>query len=54
MIPKPFARIVITIGEPVDPPDGASMDEIEATRAKMQSMIEALIEEGKATLSEAA
>lgn len=54
MIPKPFARIVIAVGEPVDPPDGASMDEIEATRAKMQSATEALIEEGKAALIEAA
>jgi lysophospholipid acyltransferase (LPLAT)-like uncharacterized protein len=53
MIPKPFARIVIAVGEPVEVPRDLSMDEIEAIRAKTQSAIEALIQASKAAVVEA-
>ncbi len=53
MIPKPFARIVIAVGEPVDVPRGSSMEEMEAIRAKMQSAIEALIQASKAAVVDA-
>ena len=54
MIPKPFARIVIAVGNPIDIPRDASMNEIEAIRAKAQSAIEALIQASKAAVVEAA
>jgi lysophospholipid acyltransferase (LPLAT)-like uncharacterized protein len=44
MIPKPFARIVITIGAPIDPPRGASMEEIEAARDEIQAAMDAVIQ----------
>jgi hypothetical protein len=36
-IPKPFARIVITIGEPIDVPRGTSMKDLERIRIEMQA-----------------
>ena len=53
MIPKPFARIVIAIGEPVTVPRNASLEEMEVIRAKMQSALEALIQESKAAVIDA-
>ena len=53
MIPKPFARIVIAVGEPIDVPRGSSMAEMEAIRAKMQSAIGALIQASKAAVVDA-
>ena len=53
MIPKPFARIALAVGEPVEVPRNASMSEMEAIRARMQSAIESLIQESKAALVEA-
>ncbi|MBT8107273.1 MAG: lysophospholipid acyltransferase family protein [Gammaproteobacteria bacterium] len=44
MIPKPFARIVITIGAPIDPPRGASMEEIENARDEIQAAMDAVIQ----------
>ncbi len=53
MIPKPFARVVVAVGEPIEVPRGASMEEIEEIRDRMQAAIEALIQESKATLADA-
>ncbi len=53
MIPKPFARIAIAVGEAIDVPRNSSMDEIEAIRARMQSAIESLIQASKAAVVEA-
>ena len=53
MIPKPFARIVVAIGEPIEVPRKASPAEIEAIRAQMQSALESLIQESKAAVVEA-
>jgi hypothetical protein len=53
MIPKPFARIAIAIGEPIDVPRDVSRRETEAIRAKAQSAIEALIQASKAAVVEA-
>jgi lysophospholipid acyltransferase (LPLAT)-like uncharacterized protein len=47
MVPAPFAKIVITIGEPIDPPRGASMEEIEAARDTMQAAMDAVIQASK-------
>ena len=54
MIPKPFSRVVVAVGEPIEVPRSASMEEIEAVRDRMQSAIEALIQESKAALVDAA
>ena len=53
MIPKPFARIVVAVGEPMEVPRGASMEEIEAVRGQMQAAIDDLIQESKALLADA-
>ena len=53
MVPKPFARIAIAIGEPIDVPRGVSMDDMEDIRAATQTAIEAMIQESKAAVTEA-
>jgi lysophospholipid acyltransferase (LPLAT)-like uncharacterized protein len=50
MVPKPFARVAIAIGEPIEVPRNASMDDIEALRARMQDAIEALVQESRAAV----
>lgn len=47
MVPAPFAKIVITIGEPIDPPRGASMEEIESARDEIQAAMDAVIQVSK-------
>ena len=42
MIPKPFAKTVVAVGEPIEVPGGASADDLEAVRVAMQDAIEAL------------
>jgi len=53
MIPKPFARVVVGVGEPIEVPRSASMDDIEAIRARMQTALEELIQASKAALVDA-
>lgn len=53
MIPKPFARVAIAIGEPVDVPRGASKEELENLREAMQAAIEAMVQESKAAVVDA-
>lgn len=53
MVPKPFARIVIAVGEPLPVPRNASLEQMEAIRAEMQSALEALIQESKAAVADA-
>ncbi len=53
MIPKPFARVAIAIGEPVDVPRTASKDELERLRETMQSAIEAMVQESRAAVVDA-
>jgi lysophospholipid acyltransferase (LPLAT)-like uncharacterized protein len=50
MIPKPFARIALAIGEPVEVPPELSRAELEKFRARMQAELDALVEECKARL----
>lgn len=45
MIPKPFARVALAIGEPVEVPGELSRQELEKFRTRMQSSIETLITE---------
>lgn len=53
MIPKPFARVVTAVGEPIEVPRNASMDDIEAIRAQMQTALETLIQDSKSALIDA-
>jgi lysophospholipid acyltransferase (LPLAT)-like uncharacterized protein len=50
MIPKPFSRTIVAVGEPIEVPRGASPADLEAIRLKMQASIEALREQCKAAL----
>ena len=53
MIPKPFARIAIGVGEPLEVPRGASQEDIERLRAQMESTIQSLIQDSKAAVVDA-
>ena len=53
MIPKPFARVAIAIGEPIPVPRDAPMGAIEDIRAKAQSAIEKLIQASKVAVRDA-
>ncbi len=50
MIPKPFARVVYAIGEPIVIPRGTSMDKLEDYRLQMQYATNALMAESKQLL----
>lgn len=42
LIPKPFARIMIAVGEPIDVPRGLPAGELESVRDEIQSAMESL------------
>ena len=50
MIPKPFARVVLAIGEPIEVPRGTSMEKLEDFRLEMQYAINALMAESEQAL----
>ena len=50
MIPKPFARVVLAVGEPVVVPKGTAMDKLEEYRLEMQYATNALMAESKQLL----
>ena len=45
IIPKPFSRIVITIGEPLTIPKGLMTEDLEPYRLQMQNSLRALSEQ---------
>jgi len=47
MIPKPFARVVLAIGEPIEVPRGTSMEKLEEYRLQMQYASNALMAEAQ-------
>lgn len=47
MIPKPFARIVIAIGEPVPVPRSVPVDKLEPLRLNVQEAVMSLMEESE-------
>jgi len=51
MIPKPFARIVIAVGEPIEVPRGLPASGLEDMRDKMQAAMETLLEEAEQHVS---
>ena len=52
MIPKPFSRVVLAVGEPVVVPRNASMDKLEDYRLEMQYATNALVVESKQLLEQ--
>jgi lysophospholipid acyltransferase (LPLAT)-like uncharacterized protein len=50
MIPKPFARIVLAVGEPHPVPAGSSMEDLESHRKNIQDSLMLLIEQSKEAL----
>ena len=53
MIPKPFAKVVLVVGEPVVVPRDVAMDKLDEYRLEMQYAINALMAESKQTLESA-
>lgn len=51
MIPKPFARIVLAVGEPIEIPRGLPASGLEDMRDKMQAAMESLLEEAQQQVS---
>ena len=50
MVPKPFARIVIAVGEPIPVPREIALDELEPVRANVQAAVMSLMEESEQAL----
>jgi len=50
MIPKPFARVVLAVGEPIEVPRNASMERLEDYRLQMQYATNTLMQESKQIL----
>lgn len=50
MIPKPFARVVLAVGEPIAVPATASMNDLEQYRTRMENATNSLMEESKRLL----
>jgi len=50
-LPKPFARLVIAIGEPVEVPARASAEELETCRRQMENAVNSLCERSKDALA---
>jgi lysophospholipid acyltransferase (LPLAT)-like uncharacterized protein len=53
MIPKPFSRIVLAVGEPYDVPRDASLDDLEPQRLAVQEAVMSLMRESEEILPEA-
>jgi hypothetical protein len=51
MIPKPFARIVLAVGEPVRVPADTPLDQINEYRLQMQTAVNRLMEQSKQELA---
>ena len=47
MIPKPFSRVVLAVGEPIEVPRGANMEQLEDYRLQMQYATNALMVESQ-------
>ncbi len=51
MIPKPFARIALAVGEPVEIPPGFSRERLEEFREQMQTAMDTLVAECRERLA---
>jgi lysophospholipid acyltransferase (LPLAT)-like uncharacterized protein len=53
MIPKPFARVVLAVGEPQVIPAGSSMEDLETHRKNMEDAVKSLTERSEKALAAA-
>jgi hypothetical protein len=51
MIPKPFARIVLAVGEPLEVPRDTPLDRIDEYRLRMQNAVNGLMDEATRELA---
>ena len=51
MIPKPFARIVVAVGDPIEVPRSLPADQLETARAEVQKAMDSLLEQARARLA---
>ena len=51
MIPKPFARVVVAVGEPVEVGRGLPTDQLESVRNEVQASMDALLRDAQAQLA---
>ena len=51
MVPKPFARVVLAVGEPIEVPRTMSGDDIENVRQAMQAAMDSLLNQAQQQLS---
>jgi hypothetical protein len=51
MIPKPFAKIVIAVGEPIEVPKSTPTTDLEDIRDTVQAAMDTLVEEARARLA---
>lgn len=51
MVPKPFARLVIAVGAPVEVPARADAETLDALRAEMEIAVNSLSEQSKKRLA---
>lgn len=47
IIPKPFARVVLAVGEPIEVPRGLPMNQLERVRDEMQAAMDALLRDAE-------
>jgi len=52
LIPKPFSRIVLAVGEPITVPPGTPINEIEEYRVRMEDAINSLMRQSETVLAE--
>ena len=50
MIPKPFARVAIAVGEPIPVPRDIALDDLEPVRANVQAAVMSLMEDSEQAL----
>ena len=51
MIPKPFARVAIAVGEPIPVPRDIALDDLEPVRANVQAAVMSLMRDSEQALN---
>ena len=52
MVPKPFARLVLAVGHPIQIPHGTPVNELDDYREEMENAVNRLMEESKAVFEQ--
>ena len=51
MIPKPFARVAVAVGKPIEVPRTLPANQLESARDEVQTAMESLLAEARARVS---